>query len=59
MDISNLLQSKHLKVHGNKYFGWSCIVENGIRKSYTIKICGKHIKLSNHKHGKKDSVKSV
>ena len=40
IDIGKLLKSKHIKTCGNKYFGWSCVVENGMSELYSIKICG-------------------
>ena len=41
IDVEKLLQSKHMKVCGNKYFRYSCTVENGISEPCSITICGK------------------
>lgn len=40
IDIGKLLKSKHIKVCGNKYFGYSCIVENEISELYSVTILG-------------------
>lgn len=45
MDINKLLKTKHIEVCGNKYFGWSCVVKNGIRQLYTITLCGKRFEF--------------
>ena len=54
MDINKLLKSKRIKVCGNKYFSRSYIVENGIRKLYTITICGKRFRFPLNKEKKND-----
>lgn len=45
INIEKLLKSKHIKVCGNKYFGYSCIVENGTSRLYSITVCGKRFYL--------------
>ena len=45
IDIEKLLKTKHIKVCGNKYFGWSCLVENEISELELIRIFGKRFLL--------------
>ena len=45
IDVEKLFKSKHIKVYGNKFFGYSCIVENEISKLYSITVCGKRLCL--------------
>ena len=45
IDIKKLLKTKHIKACGNKYFGWSCLVENGISELELIRIFGKSFLL--------------
>lgn len=41
IDMEKLLKSKHIKVYGNRFFGYSCVVENEKSKLRTITVCGK------------------
>lgn len=45
IDIEKLLKAKHIKICGNKYFSWSCLVENGISELELIRIFGKRFLL--------------
>lgn len=40
LDTEKLLKSKHIKVCGNRFFNYSCIVKDGISKLYSVTICG-------------------
>jgi hypothetical protein len=45
INIEKLLKSKHIKVCGNRFFGYSCIVENEISRLYSITLFGKSFYL--------------
>jgi len=41
IDIEMLFKSKHIKICGNKYFGYTCVVRDGISELHSIKVFGK------------------
>lgn len=45
IDIEKLLKSKHIKVCGNRFFGYSYIVEDEISRIYSITLFGKRFYL--------------
>ena len=45
IDIEKLLKSKHIKVCGNRFFGYSCIVKNEISRIYSMTLFGKRFCL--------------
>lgn len=45
IDIEKLMKSKHIKVCGNRFFGYSCIVENEISRIYSITVFSKRFYL--------------
>lgn len=49
INIEKLLKSKHIKVCGNRFFGYSCIVEDKTSRLYSITICGKRFCLPRSK----------
>ena len=49
IDIEKLLKSKHIKVCGNRFFGYSCIIEDKTSRLYSITICGKRFCLPRSK----------
>ena len=45
INIDWLLKTKHIKCHGNKYFQFCCISENGISEPCSIRIFGKRFEI--------------
>ena len=45
IDIEKLLKSKRIEIYKSKYFGYSCIKENGISEIISITIFGKKFNL--------------
>ena len=45
INIDELKKTKHYRICGNKYFGWSWFVKNGVSELVSIRLFGKSFSI--------------